>query len=176
MKKRLIVWMLCAGLILTPGCSLFRGGTAKQNAVQALVSTTRTAVALMTVAGIAYDAGAFGEPGSDRAEQTWNRIATQSVQLNQALTAWSEAIRANKDATTYQFAVSQALAVLTALLPATKKQSALTPDELRLGPSNNPGFSESYPAIVRLPPLETLERFGTPDSFRPSYAYVGGSR
>lgn len=168
MRKRLIVWMLCVGLILTPGCSLFRGGSAKQNAVQALVSTTRTAVALMTVAGIAYDAGAFGEPGSDRAEQTWNRIATQSVQLNQALTAWSEAIRANKDATTYQFAVSQALAVLTALLPGTKKQSALTPGAFEL--------EAAPPLVSRLPPLETLERFGNPDSFRPSYAYAGGSR
>lgn len=168
MKKRLAVLMLCAGLILAPGCSLFRGGTAKQNAVQALKTTTGTAIVAMTLAGLAYDAGAFGPPRSDQAEQTWGKIAEQSLLLNRALTAWTEAIRTNQNTSTYQFAVSQALAVLAAVLPTTKKQAALTPasfDPDAFGP----------PVTAQIPSLETLERFANPDSFRASYA-IGGSR
>jgi hypothetical protein len=108
-------------------------GNAKTNAVQALVITTRSAVLLMTAAGIAYDAGAFGPPGSDRAEDTWSKIAAESIRMNEALTAWSEAIKTNKDASSYVSMVAQALAVINALLP-TRKVSDL---------NINHSFSES---------------------------------
>jgi len=101
-------------------CAMLRGMSgrgSKANAVQALVTTTRSAVLLMTAAGIAYDAGAFGEPGSPRAEDTWRKISVESVRMGEALTAWSEAIKANRDASTYAAMVAQALAVIGALLP-----------------------------------------------------------
>lgn len=133
MTTRLRPW-LSAVLILTLslptlGCNLFRnmGGTpmenARANAVQALVTTTRAAVLLMTAAGIAYDAGAFGEPGSDRAEDTWEKISAESIRMSTALTAWTEAIKANKDASVHASMVAQALAVIGALLPGKLRAS-----------------------------------------------------
>lgn len=110
-------------LLFNTGCSFFKnmgGSSARANAVQALVTTTRSAVVLMTAAGIAYDAGAFGEPGSPRAEDTWSKISTESIRMNEALTAWSEAIKNNKDSSSYVSMVSQALAVIQALLPNKK--------------------------------------------------------
>src|SRR5690349_14873264 len=148
---------LIAALLL-PGCtSLFRIGTAKQNAVQALVTTTRSAVLLMTAAGIAYDAGAFGEPGSPRAEETWSRIAAESLRLNAALNDWTQAIKDNKDASTYNSMVAQALAVIAALLPS-KGRAALV----------MPMMDEST-----LP--DDIALFACPESFQLQYA-IGGSR
>jgi hypothetical protein len=111
---------LVSALILSASCgsvSLFRGGTAREHAVQALITATRSCVVLMTAAGIAYDAGAFGAPGSPRAEDTWNKIAAESLRMNEALTAWTEAIKMNRDAAAYATMVAQALAVIGALLP-----------------------------------------------------------
>lgn len=136
------------------GLTLFHGGTAKANAVQALVTTTRMAVALMTAAGIAYDAGAFGAPGGAKAEDTWNKIAAESLRMNTALNGWSAAIVANKDASTYQSMVAQALAVLAALLPAPK-------------------HSEILPVIPE--PLAFAWKLEHPDQFR-NVAFAGGSR
>lgn len=118
-------------LALSLGCGTIRnlgGANAKANAVQALVTTTRGAVLLMTAAGIAYDAGAFGEPGSARAEDTWRKISVESVRMGEALTAWSEAIKANKDASTYSAMVAQALAVIGALLPSRQTSELIAPD------------------------------------------------
>lgn len=155
-------WRSGIGIVLVvalamPGCGTFRGGTAKQNAVQALVTTTRSAVLLMTAAGIAYDAGAFGEPGSARAEETWSRIAAESLRLNAALNDWTQAIKDNKDASTYNSMVAQALAVIAALLPGKGRAALVVPviDELTL-PSD-------IAAFVRA------------DSFRPQFA-IGGAR
>lgn len=152
--RKLIISIL-AGLLLSQ-CALlhdFGGGDAKANAVQALVTTTRSAVLLMTAAGIAYDAGAFGAPGSPRAEDTWKKISVESVRMGEALTAWSEAIKANKDASVYQSMVSQALAVIGALLP-TRTGAALI-----LPPLHGDPFASSSMLAI-------------PDSFRLS---VGGA-
>lgn len=131
-----------------------RTGTAREGALQALVTTTRSAVLLMTAAGIAYDAGAFGAPGSTRAEDTWRKIASESIRMNQALTSWSEAIKANKDSSVYSSMVAQALAVIGALLP-TRGTSALTPP----------------PWIA---PREEIAALDRPSMFRPAVAAAGG--
>lgn len=119
--RSLVTLFLLIAMIGSSGCGMVRNmmgsGDAKENAVSALVTTTRSAVVLMTLAGIAYDSGAFGEPGSPRAEDTWSKIAAESLRLNSALNAWSEAIKANKDSAAYAALVAQALAVLAAILP-----------------------------------------------------------
>lgn len=107
-------------IVVLPGCSWFRNldhGDAKANAVQALVTTTRSAVLLMTAAGLAYDAGAFGAPGTPRAEDTWGKIAAESVRMSEALSAWSEAIRVGGETSAFATMVGTALAVIQALLP-----------------------------------------------------------
>lgn len=141
MRARIAVF-LSFFLILSSSCSWFKGmnsGNSKANAIQALVTTTRSAVLLMTAAGIAYDAGAFGEPGSQKAEDTWSKIAAESIRMNEALTAWSEAIKANKDASSYVSMVSQALAVINALLP-TRKISNINIDNPTIESLRNPNF------------------------------------
>lgn len=154
--QRWIGISLIAALMLL-GCGTFRGGTAKQNAVQALVTTTRSAVLLMTAAGIAYDAGAFGEPGSARAEETWSRIAAESLRLNAALNDWTQAIKDNKDASTYNSMVAQALAVIAALLPGKGRAALVSPETDATTLPNN------------------IAAFARPESFRPQYA-TGGAR
>jgi len=126
-RSRLLLPLMIVLSLQDCATSLFTGGTAKDNAVQALVTTTRSAVLMMTAAGIAYDAGAFGTPGSPKAEQTWDRIADESKRMNAALTAWSEAIKANKDASAYAALVSQGLAVIGALLPARTHSELIVP-------------------------------------------------
>lgn len=165
-RARNVVALLVVMLALD-GCSLrnlFGGGgntqTAKQSAAQALVSTTNIAVALMTAAGLAYDAGAWGPPGSPQAEQMWSRVSAESLRLNSALTAWSKAILENKDSTVYAFSVEQAIAVLSALMPPRKTTELL------------PAFA---PGSVR----ELIARLADPASFRawsPLYAQLGGAR
>lgn len=151
------VWVLILLTVLSlTGCgTLFgRNRSAKENAVQALVTTTRSCVLMMTAAGIAYDAGAFGQPGTPRAELTWSRIADQSVSMNKALTAWTDAIKENRDATAYSALVAQALAVIGALLP-NRPVSALEPiSDIRVIMSAD---------------------LALPDSFR-RFAFAGGSR
>lgn len=153
--KRTFALALTLMIILNSGCSLFRGGTAKQNAVQALVTTTRSAILIMTAAGIAYDAGAFGQPGSARAEETWSRISAESIRLHTALTAWQTAIEENKDATPYASGVAQALAVIGALLPSSTHSD--------LGVPYVPPTFDAPAAIAR---------FADPSSF----AFAGGAR
>lgn len=143
-------------LALVSACSLFRGGTAQENAVQALVTTTRSAVLLVTAAGIAYDAGAFGEPGTPRAEDTWGKIAAESIRMNEALTAWTDAIKAGKDSSGYVSMVRQALAVIGALLPG------------KLRAVRDPVLWESSP-------VDSVARLSCPDSFR-QHVELGGAR
>ncbi len=162
-KKTSAVRVLVTLMVISfaSNCGTLRNlssGTAKKNAVQALVTTTRSAVLLMTLAGNAYDAGAFGTPGSAQAEATWNKIADQSLRLNEALTAWTEAIRANKDSSAYVSLVGQALAVIGALLPASTR-GELVPVGIPIG----------FEYLARAVP-----RLSRPDSFR--MAFAGGSR
>lgn len=159
---RLVALALVTALVLG-GCqsTLFRGGTAKQNAVQAIVTVTRAADALMTAAGIAYNAGAFGVAGSPRAEETWSRISAESLRMHEALTAWDAAIRVNKDATTYSFAVSQALAVIAALLPGGRAEVQRPA----------PAWADMYDY------QDLIERLSCPDAFRSSHDLAfGGAR
>lgn len=152
--RKLVVLLLA--VFLATHCAWMhnvRTGTAREGALQALVTTTRSAVLLMTAAGIAYDAGAFGAPGSARAEDTWRKIAAESIRMNQALTSWSEAIKANKDSSVYSSMVAQALAVIGALLP-TRGTSALSPP----------------PWIV---PHEEIAALYRPSMFRPAVAAGG---
>ena len=161
---RLVIIASCLGALVLGGCrsmSIFRGGTTKQNAVQAIVTVTRAADALMTAAGIAYNAGAFGAPGSQRAEETWGRISSESTRMHDALTAWDAAIRANKDATTYSFAVAQALAVIAALLPGGRAELTRADPPLALA-----DFRRHRVRIARL---------ASPDAFREGLAF-GGAR
>lgn len=160
--KRLIAVLLLIASISASGCGMFRGmmggGNAKENAVSALVTTTRSAVVLMTLAGIAYDSGAFGAPGSARAEDTWNKIAAESLRLNSALNAWSDAIRTNKDTSAYAALVAQALAVLAAILPP------------RGAPS---GGQALLPADPLNPARLAVFDFSRPLTFRAAHAYGG---
>lgn len=89
----------------------------RDSAAKALNMTTQAGVAIMTLAGAAYDAGAWGPPGSPRAEDVWGKLSSESVRLATALTAWADALDANKDTGPYQLVVATALAVITALLP-----------------------------------------------------------
>lgn len=153
-------------LLTFVGCgsmSLFRGGTAKENAVQAIVTVTKAADALMTAAGIAYNAGAFGEPGSQRAEETWSRISAESVRMHDALIAWDGAIRANKDSTTFSFAVSQALAVIAALLPGGPRANLVLPES----PVTWASMFTDY--------RSSIGRLASPDTFIQQAAF-GGAR
>ncbi len=124
--RKLSVWVLLVVLVIVPAtaCTSMDGGNAKQQALQALVTTTRSAVLLMTAAGIAYDAGAFGAPGSANAEATWNRIAAQSRLMHGALNEWQEAVKAGKDASAFASIVGQALAIIGSILPPATRASA----------------------------------------------------
>lgn len=160
-RRGLAVFLLVT-TISASGCGMVRNmtgsGNAKENAVSALVTTTRSAVLLMTLAGIAYDTGAFGAPGSPRAEDTWNKIAAESLRLNSALNSWSEAIKTNKDSSTYAALVAQALAVIGALLPP------------RAGAG---GLAQVTPADVH-PARLLLVDFSKPDTFRRRAFPMGG--
>lgn len=129
MRLKLSAILIVFSLLLNTQCAFTRnltGSTGKQEALQALVSTTRTAVLLMTAAGIAYNAGAFGAPGSANAEATWNKIAAQSVLISGALNDWQAAVKAGKDASAFASIVGQALAIIGAVLPPANRAQALT--------------------------------------------------
>lgn len=165
MKRFIATLLLSTMILISTGCTAFRdmtggGATARDSAAKALNVTTKSAVAIMTLAGAAYDLGAWGEPGSPRAEDAWAKISAESVRLSQALTAWADAVEANKDAGPYQLIVATALAVIVALLPP-RQSSAL--DELHMPPVTDASR-----------PLWTFA-FSQPDVFR-SAVTVGGSR
>lgn len=124
MRKRLVSLVALLAIVGAVGCQSFTGSS-KGAALQALVTTTRTAVLLMTAAGIAYNAGAFGTPGSANAEATWSKIAAQSVLMHGALSDWQAAVKSGKDASAFASIVGQALAVIGALLPASTRTEAL---------------------------------------------------
>lgn len=160
-----LVSIACMLLILQ-GCgftSLFRGGNdanmnARESALNALVTTTNSAVLVMTGLGIAYDLGAFGAPGSQKAEEMWGRISAESIRLSTALTAWSEALKANKDSSAAEALVSQALAVLGALMPP------------RVGSGG--GMASLLPSRERV--MFGLGNLADPDSFRTRSLVMAG--
>jgi uncharacterized membrane protein len=155
--KRLTAWILLMVLSILPlaGCATSGEGDAKQQALQALVTTTRTAVLLMTAAGIAYDAGAFGAPGSAKAEETRERISAQSLVMHKALNEWQAAVQAGRDASAFASIVGQALAVIGALLPAATRAGVNVPPE---------------------PISQAIARLGCPDSFMGAPLTFGGAR
>lgn len=128
MRKTIVA--ILAGLLLAQ-CAMFRnlgGGDAKANAVQALITTTRSATLLMTAAAVLYDFGAFGgPPGNLRADDVWKKISDESIRIGEALESWETAIKANKDASAFQSMVAQALAVIGALLPPRKAAALVLP-------------------------------------------------
>lgn len=188
-----LVMLLSAVLVTGCGTSMFGAGTAKRNALQALVTTTRSAVLLMTAAGIAYDAGAFGPVGSTQAEATWAKIAQQSVLMSNALNEWQAAVKANKDASAYQSIVAQGLAVLGALLPAASRSALIGLDpalaetfarsDLKAWTDNLLALKTTYaiPNADRSANMRPMflgggiESLSRPDTFRTTPQFAGGA-
>lgn len=165
--KRIIASLIVCALVLTNArCSwgvFSQGATARDSAAKALNMTTQSAVALMTIAGVAYDAGVWGAPGSPRAEDTWGKLSAESVRLSTALTAWADALEAGKDTGPYQLVVATALAVIAALLPPRQKAGLELYDD------------------HALPVTDASRRVWTfalaaPDTFRRHEVAFGGSR
>jgi len=114
-----IFTILALVLIAACGTGLFsKSNSAKQNSVQALVTTTRSVKLLVTTAALLADTGII-------TEAQWNKIAAESVQAGNALQKWSDAIKANQSTTEYEMIVAQALAIIDALLPAPTAKHAL---------------------------------------------------
>jgi len=137
-------------LVLIAACStgLFsKNNSAKQNSVQALVTTTRSVKLLVTTAALLADTGVITEP-------QWNKIAAESVQAGNALQKWSDAIKANQSTTEYEMIVAQALAIIDALLPAPSSKHAL------MDPA--PFVLDDVPA--------SLARLARPDVYRHQFA------
>lgn len=167
--RRIAIPLIIASLLMFSGCSMLGslvgggdGQSSKATAVQALVTTTRAGVLLMTAAGIAYDAGAFGAPGSERAEETWGKIAAQSVRLSEALTAWTSAVKANENPTSHMSAAEQAIAIIGALLPSRPKKADLENDR-------------SIAVTITSFEME-IDRLHAPLLFRQASAAFGGAR
>lgn len=136
--------------ITSTGCGSLRmfgsgnAASARDSAAKALNMTTKAGVAIMTLAGAAYQAGAWGAPGSPRAEDVRSKLEGESVRLSTALTAWADALEANKDTGPYELVVATALAVITALLPP---KTAV----LMTGPEITDGSQTAYAMSLACP-------------------------
>lgn len=124
MRRVILALALLIPLATSCGTSrIFSGRDANQataardSAAYALRMTSKSAVAFMRLAGAAYQAGAWGAPGSPHAEDVRDKLSAESVRLAGALEAWANALEAHKDTGPYSLVVETALAVVTALLP-----------------------------------------------------------
>lgn len=149
MRRIAMTLILLLATTASTGCgmSMFGSGrvvSARDSAAKALNMTTKAGVAIMTLAGAAYQAGAWGPPGSPRAEDVRSKLEAESVRLSTALTAWADALEANKDTGPYELVVATALAVITALLPPK------TTDNLS-GPEITDGTQPAYAMSLACP-------------------------
>lgn len=110
-----IVALLVVCAALAPSCAT--GTTARQNAHQALDAASKSVDLAMTFVGQAYQSGAFGPPGSPKAEDVRAKASTFSKAASVAIFGWAAALEAGTDTKAYVADLTAALAGLGALIP-----------------------------------------------------------
>jgi hypothetical protein len=112
----LVVLVVLAALSL--GCPASTGTTtARQSAHQALDAASKSVDLAMTFVGQAYQSGAFGPPGSPKAENVRATASTFSKAASAAIFGWSAALESGSDTKAYVADLTAALAGLGALIP-----------------------------------------------------------
>lgn len=111
----LVVVLLVAGL--QTGCPATGATTARQSAHQALDAASKSVDLAMTFVGQAYQSGAFGPPGSAKAENVRAAASTFSKAASVAIFGWSAALESGSDTKAYVADLTAALAGLGALIP-----------------------------------------------------------
>jgi len=110
--KSIAVAVICAIVL-----SCASGTTARQNAHQALDAASKSVDLAMAFVGQAYQSGAFGAPGTQKAEDVRAKASTFSKAASAAIFGWAAALEAGTDTKAYVADLTAALAGLGSLIP-----------------------------------------------------------
>jgi hypothetical protein len=110
------VLMLLVALAMS-GCPATGTTNVRQSAHQALDAASKSVDLAMTFVGQAYQSGAFGAPGSPKAEEARSKASTFSKAASVAIFGWAAALEAGTDTKAYVADLTAALAGLGALIP-----------------------------------------------------------